>query len=90
MGIATCLIFGLLSACVTRSILTTTIYGKFAKVLLIGIIGGMLGLLGIIAGWGDLKSFNLYNVLLSIFFSSVLVLIWTRLQPEPKLEKAEG
>lgn len=85
MGITACIIFGLMGAWIARSLQVRTGTGGFKAVLIIGLIGGALGLLGVAIGWGDLTSFNLYNVLLSIAISSVLTVAWAKIQPQPQL-----
>lgn len=78
MGILACLLFGIISGWITRSLMTKS-PGGYKEVLLIGLIGGALGLFGITIGWGDFDSFNLYNVLLSIACSAVLMTIYAKL-----------
>ena len=54
-------------------------------VLIIGLIGGIVGLAGVAIGWGDLTSFNLYNVFISIIVSTILTIAWAKIQPKPQL-----
>ena len=89
MGIVACIIFGLLGAWITRSLQTRAGIGGVYSVLIIGSIGGLLGLTGIAIGWGDIQSFNLYNVLLSIFAASVISVAWAKVQPQPQLATDE-
>jgi len=78
MGIAACLLFGVIAAWITRSMLAHSVVGSLKFILLIGSIGGLLGLLGILLGWGDSESFNLYNVLLSIGITALLTFLFSR------------
>jgi hypothetical protein len=85
MGITACIIFGLMGAWIARSLQVRAGIGGVKAVLIIGLIGGILGLAGIAIGWGDLTSFNLYNVFLSILVSTILTIAWAKIQPKPQL-----
>jgi zinc transporter ZupT len=85
MGIFTCLIFGVLAAWITRSSLTTAGTGGVKAVFTIGVLSGLLGLIGIVLGWGDLTSFNLYNIFLAILAALAMTIAWSKIQPEPKM-----
>jgi len=87
MGVIACILFGVIGAWITRSLIAHTGVGTPKTVLIIGAIGGALGLLGTTIGWGDLESFNLYNVLLSIGFAALLTVIYSKTQPRPKLSE---
>ncbi len=88
MGITACILFGIIGAWITRSLMADTVLGSIKLVFIIGVIGGLLGLTGIfVGGWGDLESFNLYNVLLSIIITSVIMFVYSKLQPRQKLAK---
>jgi uncharacterized membrane protein YeaQ/YmgE (transglycosylase-associated protein family) len=89
MGITACIIFGLMGAWIARSLQVRAGTGGFKAVLIIGLIGGFLGLVGVAIGWGDLTSFNLYNVFLSIIVSSILTVAWAKIQPKPQLANEE-
>lgn len=78
MGIAACLLFGVIAAWITRSMLAYSVVGSLKFIFLIGTIGGLLGLLGILLGWGDAESFNLYNVLLSIGITALLTFLFSK------------
>lgn len=87
MGIFACLVFGIMSAWITRSVLRRAGAGGYISVLIIGIAGGLLGLTGLILGFGDIASFNFYNVLFSIGFSAALSFFWSRIQPAPVVKE---
>lgn len=76
MGVAACVLFGLLAAWITRSM---HINGRTINLIftcVIGLTGGLAGLIGITLGWGDINSFNLYNVLLSIMLTAALMALF--------------
>jgi len=85
MGVFACLLFGIIGAWISRSLLANAASSRIKTVLIIGLAGGFMGLSGIIFGWGNAKSFNLYNVLLSIAFSSVLTFLFNKHQERPSL-----
>ena len=77
MGIVACLLFGIIGAWISRSLLIHAA-GNLKTVLVIGAIGGTMGLIGTTIGWGDPESFNLYNVLLSIAFSAIIMFLYSK------------
>lgn len=85
MGVVACLLFGIIAAWITRSIMGSTAAGSMRSILLCGLAGGLLGLTGTALGWGDFESFNLYNVFLSIAATALLTTIYTKMQPKAKL-----
>ncbi|HRO43351.1 MAG TPA: hypothetical protein PL009_11000 [Flavipsychrobacter sp.] len=87
MGIVACILFGVIGAWITRSLIAHLGVGSLKTVLIIGIIGGAMGLLGTTIGWGDFESFNLFNVLLSIFFSGIITLIYSKTQTQAKISE---
>lgn len=89
MGAIACLLFGIISAWIALSLLGKDLSANLKPVLFIGLAGGTLGLSGILIGWGDLGLFNLYNVLLSICFAAVLMLLYLKLGLPARQVKAE-
>jgi uncharacterized membrane protein YeaQ/YmgE (transglycosylase-associated protein family) len=81
MGIISCIIFGILGSWTTRSIQLRSGTGGFKAVFVIGLLSALTGLTGILIGWGDLKSFNLYNIILTISVAALLTVIWSKVQP---------
>ena len=82
MGIIACLIFGVLAAWITRSVLINAGTGGAVAVLVIGILGGLLGLIGVAFGFGDIAHFNLFNVFFSILAAAIITGLWAKLQPQ--------
>lgn len=80
MGVLACLLFGIMAAWIARSIHRKSAAGGSLGILVTGVVGGIAGLSGILLGWGDLESFNLFNVFLAILFSAALMLLWSKVQ----------
>jgi len=85
MGVVACLLFGVIGAWISKSMLAAHTAGGLKLVLVIGVVSGLIGLGGIALGWGDFRSFNLYNVLLSIAASAVITFLLSRTQPKASL-----
>jgi zinc transporter ZupT len=81
MGIISCIIFGILGSWTTRSIQLRAGTGGIKAVFIIGLLSALIGMAGVLIGWGDIKSFNLYNILLTISVSALLTIVWSKLQP---------
>ncbi len=80
MGVVACILFGIMAAWIARSMQHRSVGGGLIGILITGLTGGLLGLTGILMGWGDMESFNLYNVFLSIAFAAILTIVWTKIQ----------
>jgi len=82
MGVLACLLFGILAAWIIRSVLVRAGIGGVKSVFVIGLLGGMIGLTGVLIGFGDLEHFNLYNVLIAISASVLISIGWAKVQPD--------
>ena len=79
MGLAVCLLFGIIGAWITRAIQPSLSKGGLKALLITGIAAGFAGcFIGIAIGWGDIRMFNLYDVLLSMVFAAFFVLVLSK------------
>ena len=82
MGVASCLLFGIIASWITRAIQPSLNKGGIMLLLFTGLASGLIGcFLGILIGWGDMRMFNLYNVLLSMVVASAMVVAISKLIP---------
>ncbi len=79
MGVIACVLFGIIAAWISRSMQQKNGKAGLLSIMIVGLVGGLLGLCGTLAGFGDLENFNLYNVFFSIGAAFILMIGWNKI-----------